>query len=1373
MADDLPVRQAAVEERSDKADKYRLHLSVPKPLSRVNLGMPWYEKLRGTTFDDRVPKFGYKGISLQTDSYFFADIEKHSLFHTGKSMQQQAGKEWLQYSSASSWMATEQDSTVAADVRMTIVAGAGQGARDPLDHGMEVRTDAYNNLYLHYRVDSVMMGISEFMTGRREREEPWGLLEGFRPFAGREYNSKKDHIVADEGFWDILARAAELLGPGLPDFEGLYKIFPKFESGKHHEHYGYGKTYFTTFDPYEMKKTDEPNVFLSAFLVLKNMGTLMRRFADVTSKLSVAIVNLPLVRQAAKLMESVDKFSSALDASQRVAYAFGAGKATNEDKVMFGEEAPFDKQMLDVLYPIVDHFSGHGAEEDASKVAAIEFVAPPNPAFDPNAMPPQPRFLWNNVPAGIYGKFKTGPEQPDDEKMYTNKVPGRLPKVKAKKAAKAISAPVQSVVTLSLHENPISETIELGADLSAAVTALNGAAMFGGAAPFRVVPDHEGHDQLHFNPAPIFRFESLTVADAQHHPVSALGLGDGTVTFTGPQTPGLHMHALDAGSSVTLTLTRRADPLAFTIAWTAGDTVSAAAAASAITREARQAGLPAGFSIGKVMADGKLQLAAPAGYQVSIGGDANDELGFSETGPAEHVDASGAFTVGFGRARWIAVATDQGGVYLALSEAYLPAATMGSTAANIAPLVAAINATIGGAASDAGGGKLEVKSTNYGAQAFAEVRADSVQTLVDYLGFETPEGGAVVRQEGQDISISPDQLAQLIKCEPTFGEPNTGHHMFAASRLRVTVDNEKGIVKVQSLLPIDHADYEYYLGADGDLLHGRGAVKLKDYVPRKTVNEKIDDFQKLLAGLKSLPEDLAEVVRPITNMVQDVVGFYNDVLKGFQALVEPFAGSRFLPESPPSSLGIFAKDGITLGTTNKIMSAAGKGYVFIADGGTGQRDTEKFTLGIYERLITNLAANELKGVGDWILGPPGDTEAEKEKSGAGGFTVFSNSSTSLVTRSTLDLLAIGSLKKGEGDDAKLLGRGVARLAATRSVEVAAHSRVTIAATASKEKNVAVKAKRVKEDYDGTPLELDEGGGEVELLAERIRLGAPLTHLAYMPLADKIPWPLDKKTKDEMRLKLPMAERAYAPPTKEVVVGAMKSIEATTTPYLLQVKSDGIFLGGPGGAKGEAFSKRKKAEEKAIKDHFEEQKTYWKLVKKDALKNKEKAAANHMKLKNPLKAGEKVEGMAARDWAKMETYYEKLRAKAEEYETKVGDAKHKALEDLDHAYEELEEGPALVMDKEKIILGFQKKAGGAWGPHLKITKDGVTVMLSDASKDASTNAKLELKSSSVVLQPGDGTVKLEMGSSEAKIQAAPGKHIHWKSGSVDGSRIKNI
>ena len=99
--------------------KSRYSLYVPKPLARINLG-DWQRR------DLQSPKFGYSGVSIQTDSNLFVDVTK------GTHIQAKGGyvvqtTDWLQTSKNAMYIATSDSATVGADGTIVMAAGAGHG----------------------------------------------------------------------------------------------------------------------------------------------------------------------------------------------------------------------------------------------------------------------------------------------------------------------------------------------------------------------------------------------------------------------------------------------------------------------------------------------------------------------------------------------------------------------------------------------------------------------------------------------------------------------------------------------------------------------------------------------------------------------------------------------------------------------------------------------------------------------------------------------------------------------------------------------------------------------------------------------------------------------------------------------------------------------------------------------------------------------------------------------------------------------------------------------------------------------------------------------------------------------------------------------
>lgn len=1380
---DLSTKTPAVEETKVQ-DKYRLHLSVPKPMARLNFGMPWYERLRNTDFESSVPKFGYKGLSAQTDSHLFIDIHKYTLFNSKKSVLMQSGKEWMQYATDSTWIATQANATFASDARMTLVAGAGQGQRQPRDHGMDPDLDAYNDLHLHYHVDSVMMGVSEFMTGRRERRPKDSLAAWLRsPWGAKEFDSEKAHLVADrrEGFWDVLKEAGDFLGPGLPDLEGLYKVFSPYKEGKHHEYYGYGKEYLSAFDPYGMKYLyEELPGWQKVILFLKNATSWTKHFADVAAKVAIAVENLPVLRQASKLMKALDKLLTSADSMQRLWESFGGGEASNDDGVRFGHELPLWESMKDTFDACWKKLDEAGAGAFTTKPAHVELWAPSNE--DPSGDPP---YAWTKVPAGIYGWIKPDYGIEDDQKIYTFVVPGQKPERKAQRSFK----PVVELPTTSAVVIEPAQAVLAGSAVFALPPAWNSAALPTSSKPVqdwltgiplvgRLVtgfgPSGPGDTEtrITFDPSALPLFESLTLSGdpAAGAFIAALGFPAGSVEVTGKTTSPngvslelLHALLREVGSvTVHWELTRR--PLSFEVQWTAEGTASASAAAGQVQHAAVAAGLPRDVVVAKPSSDdhATFEVAGPVlkdvdaslgldDYIVSMSG-VPDRLGVASHGTGK-VRAT-LLETRWGDARWISVATESHTAFVVLSP---------DTAGSLESLVSAIHqasgAPEGKKLASAEGSHLKVKSHEYGSQAFVEVRGDRTSTLTDVLGFFLPEPDRpVVRQAGEDVSLTPDDVRRLIQADSSYskgpkksnGDP---YPTYESSRIKVELQ-AKGGIKVTTLVSSEADKYSSYIVLEGKLFDKLAKGKeAKAFVKKQPLVADVQDFQKFLTACAAIPKEMGETLRPLIDIVKNVTQLVQDVSKGLIGIQEAIMGSKYVPGGPPSAIGLFAKDGITLGTPDRLVSAAGKGYVFIADGGTGQRDAAKFVMGDLEKYITNFAANEIKGFGD-LFSVPDEKKPSKEKSGDGGFTVLSNSNASIVARSSVDLLAIGSLQK----DDKRLGRGVARIAGTRSVEVAGHARVVVAATASKDEEKGVKYERNVEKTDsGEPFEtvgVEDGklGGEVEILGETVRVGAPLLHRGHMSLADKIPWP---HTDDE-KLKLPLVERAYAPPTKVVELGADKKIEASIAPFHLIMKEAGVFLGGPGGIDDAAFDEREEKELELARKHFDEQLLYWTTLEAEATEAKTQAAANVETLKKKLEGGDlksKVEGVDYAGWKKLEEHYEAKKQKAAQSKQKIEQAKSEAERVIRERFG-LQQAPGLLMkaEGEKVILGFRKANASEWGPHLKITPSGI--MLAMSSERSAATIKIE--EGKIELRPGDGSqAKLSMQDGNVVLQSAPG------------------
>src|SRR5262249_32804284 len=106
--------------------KSRYAIIVPSPKARINLGN-WHSAGDHS-------KFGYKGVSIQSEDNLFADVVKSSCIQVRGSYAAHA-KDWSQFSKDAMMLATSDNATVAADGLALMVGGAGQAASYVLDHG--------------------------------------------------------------------------------------------------------------------------------------------------------------------------------------------------------------------------------------------------------------------------------------------------------------------------------------------------------------------------------------------------------------------------------------------------------------------------------------------------------------------------------------------------------------------------------------------------------------------------------------------------------------------------------------------------------------------------------------------------------------------------------------------------------------------------------------------------------------------------------------------------------------------------------------------------------------------------------------------------------------------------------------------------------------------------------------------------------------------------------------------------------------------------------------------------------------------------------------------------------------------------------------
>lgn len=175
---------------------------------------------------------------------------------------------------------------------------------------------------------------------------------------------------------------------------------------------------------------------------------------------------------------------------------------------------------------------------------------------------------------------------------------------------------------------------------------------------------------------------------------------------------------------------------------------------------------------------------------------------------------------------------------------------------------------------------------------------------------------------------------------------------------------------------------------------------------------------------KSLPQDVANLVRPITSRYALTVKAIEETVNTGKAL------AKLVNVTMPSSdgaLGLLAKNGISLGTPDRIVGSASRGILLVSDGSEGAPNRAKYVP--FEDWFNQV-----------ITASPLTVTEEEEKSVSLGIRAFSDSTIDLASRESIRLGALGRANgaagKGIGSVSVLASDG-AELAGRRTAVVAA------------------------------------------------------------------------------------------------------------------------------------------------------------------------------------------------------------------------------------------------------------------------------------------------------------------------------------------------
>lgn len=174
-------------------------------------------------------------------------------------------------------------------------------------------------------------------------------------------------------------------------------------------------------------------------------------------------------------------------------------------------------------------------------------------------------------------------------------------------------------------------------------------------------------------------------------------------------------------------------------------------------------------------------------------------------------------------------------------------------------------------------------------------------------------------------------------------------------------------------------------GKDGDWLKNLGDVRVLQY------------------EIAKYPEDVRNMFRPVVEAFKDVMAVYDKI----KAIIDELLSIAGLALGPPSSIGMFAGDGITLGTGGKLFAAA-DGITLIASP-TGDPDERKFAMGPVEKWLVKAADwDPLKEY--WKNRDAGHPFQVPKKDGhkSGGIRILSSADLFMATKTDLRLTALGT-----------------------------------------------------------------------------------------------------------------------------------------------------------------------------------------------------------------------------------------------------------------------------------------------------------------------------------------------------------------------------
>jgi hypothetical protein len=921
--------------------KQRYSLYVPKPLSRINLG-DWQKR------DSQSPKFGYGGVSIQSEASFFVDVTKGSYIQAKGGFVAQT-TDWLQCSKNAMYMATSDSATLGVDGVVTVVAGAGQAPTWTLDHGDSLDPYPYNNLQLHYRVEEIQNSLFEFFRGRRQKDDPFKDVTAVTRAWELYKQEVSFHSATQKHWWSTLP--GKILGAKEGDTKGaetekeLRGGFELLIDRSWQELYGKDKWDHHETEANAKYKPGEHPKKAQKFKKVAPLD-LFDGIGDVRAD--------PDPRTAGGDVDA----NSGSNTEALLKYGFSGYFSRFDPYLLLDPDAfkydlkldPFEKilcvglaylnnfvvglkRTVDVLFKMASVIKDNALMKVVQNAAAA--VDGTNGAIKTARGWGE---TWEAVHLGSRGNLR---DQFVDEKESGVEKRGKLADKLVNQTTNKTTA--QAQVRSGVHyKNPNDSNDKKG--------------FYGGSRQ-------------------LANGDTLTI------------VYDGG-TFT---TPPLSLAAVPAVAAVAAT--------------------SATITGGAATQD--------GFTI-----------AAGSWVQIQL-----------DDGAWVKVDLT-AQTIA-------SVATEQA-KDTALVAGNFPAHFVADRAQQVATLQQTIANAVGSRAVVANG-TLSFASTITGTASKVRLFENPAGTLAK-LGVttasatgtaEVPAKAAVAAREAKDVTAA--ELVALFNLTPGI----SGKLKFSAEDEQVVITSEKkgegSKVEVSGAMATSLEFVGEFRGESS-----RDEIRELDEGRRR-----LDDFNKGNEELQKLPDDAANLVRPVILLCKSTAG----VVSKAQTMVK--AAVKLLGVKLPSakgSIGLIANKGISLGTPDRIVGVGGQGILFVSDGGTGNPDKAKYM--------------PMEDIFNRILGADLLAKYEEPKvKPTLGFRVFSDTTVDLTAKTTANLLALGREKQGND----VVGCGVARVAGSRGVEIVGREKVVIGARVEDRGRVEVLGSTIALGYTQMDADAHEFG----------------------------------------------------------------------------------------------------------------------------------------------------------------------------------------------------------------------------------------------------------------------------------------------------------